>query len=538
MINKIMGAEQADGLIIQGNNPTPNGVPTSENEHMQNEMNNNVISTSENTNQTTTTQYYYERNEIKSTNIKKDEKENINEEPDSTTIFGKRVIQMNKPATIYEKRVISKTIKKESNINNNNIVKATPKKYIKIENISISENKEKDKNEKENNEKENIEKENIPKENIEKEDKEKENKEKEIKEMENKDKKNEEKENIINQNEPETKKEEIVKIEIVKKEIINENLNKNEINNPPDEFKYNKINTINNTIVKKNIITYTNPSVKIMHRNVIGNRNFRQKNILPRTNINNMNKSSNYFISGTNTNKQLVTNKSFENINFNSQNKLLSSTNNYLTNNLHLKKIDLPNLPGSQRPHSPDVNSIKRKTINRGDEIKNVQITHIICSNKNKDKSFHITEKLSTQNIKSTPLTITTQDREKLKKGGKSTYTSSCTEYKPIPTQNLKGKTTIYQHARGIGMTNDRRNNNSQYYTSEIKKLEPIVMKKKEKVEHVENFRSSKYRNCNTIENCSRGFNKKKIGNEDNKEKVIQINTENNENKDGNIIVQ
>ena len=87
-------------------------------------------------------------------------------------------------------------------------------------------------------------------------------------------------------------------------------------------------------------------------------------------------------------------------------------------------------------------------------------------------------------------------------------------------------------------MTNDRRNNNSQYYTSEIKKLEPIVMKKKEKVEHVENFRSSKYRNCNTIENCSRGFNRKKIGNEENKEKVIQINTENNENKDGNIIVQ
>ena len=531
-----MGAEQADGLMNQ-ENKSLNKIFSPTDEQIINEMCKNQISQKDIVKENTT-QYYYESKETNYTNTKTDEKENVKDEPDSTTIIGNRVIQVGKPIAIYEKRVISKTIKKENNINNNNIVKATPKKYIKIENISISENKEKDKNEKENIEKENIPKENIEKENIEKENKEKENKEKEIKEMDNKDKENEEKENIINQNEPETKKEEIVKIEIVKKEIINENLNKNEINNPPDEFKYNKINTINNTIVKKNIITYTNPSVKIMHRNVIGNRNFRQKNILPRTNINNMNKSSNYFTSGTNNNKQLVTNKSFENINFNSQNKLLSSTNNYLTNKFHLKKIDLPNLPGSQRPHSPDVNSIKRKTINRGDEIKNVQITHIICSNKNKDKSFHITEKLSTQNIKSTPLAITTQDREKLKKGGKSTYTSSCTEYRPIPTQNLKGKTTIYQHARGIGMTNDRRNNNSQYYTSEIKKLEPIVMKKKEKVEHVENFRSSKYRNCNTIENCSRGFNRKKIGNEENKEKVIQINTENNENKDGNIIVQ
>ena len=46
----------------------------------------------------------------------------------------------------------------------------------------------------------------------------------------------------------------------------------------------------------------------------------------------------------------------------------------------------------------PEHDAIKRKTINRGEEIKNVQITHVICSSK--PSNFHITEKLSMQNIK------------------------------------------------------------------------------------------------------------------------------------------
>ena len=204
-----MGAEQADGLMNQ-ENKSLNKIFSPTDEQIINEMCKNQISQKDIVKENTT-QYYYESKETNYTNTKTDEKENVKDEPDSTTIIGNRVIQVGKPIAIYEKRVISKTIKKESNINNNNIVKATPKKYIKIENISISENKEKDKNEKENKEKENKEKENIPKENIEKEDEEKENKEMEIKEMEKKDKENEEKENIFNQNEQETKKEEIVK---------------------------------------------------------------------------------------------------------------------------------------------------------------------------------------------------------------------------------------------------------------------------------------------------------------------------------------
>ena len=529
MINKIMGAEQADGLIIQGNNPTPNGVPTSENEHMQNEMNNNVISTSENTNQTTTTQYYYERNEIKSTNIKKDEKENTNEEPDSTTIFGKRVIQMNKPATIYEKRVISKTIKKEGNnmhINttNNTTTKTqiqtqiqtktetqtqTQTKIIKTENYTndVDNNNELNANQKE-----------------------------------------------IDEDSPDVQ---IINIEITKKEKKTEKDNKQDNEKEKDKDKEiiitsdnkttedancNKINNINNSIKKKNIMPYVNPSVKIMHRNIIASKNFKQKNYLPKINID-LSKSSNYFTPITP--KIIDTNKSVENISFGSKNKIIPSTNNYLTNKLHLKKIEMPTNSSSQRAHSPDVNSIRRKTINRGDEIKNVQITHIICTNKNKKTDFHITEKLSTQNIKSTPLNISTNDREKLKRGGKSTYTSSCTEYRPKTTitQNLKGKTTVYQHARGIGMTNDRRNSNSHCYTSEIKTFEPITTKEKVKLEHVENFRCTKYRNCNsntnTIEARNRTNIKIKIGNEtNNKEKnVIKINNENINSNNGNIIV-
>ena len=459
-----MGAEQADGLINQENKPTLTEILSSTDEQTTNETNKNQ----------NLTQYYYERKEINTTNKNFENKENIKEEPDSTTIIGNRVIQVGKPSTIYEKRVISKTIKREGNINNNTNTTTTQTKIIKIENYS---NKEQSKIQKEE----------------------------------------------------------------IKKEIIKENNNDINTNTNDNNMNYNKINNINNSIIKRNIISYNNPSGKIKHTNIIANKNFRQKNILPKTNIN-VNKSSNYFIPSSNTNikpnkdintnnNKLNPNKSLENIqiNNNTQNKLLSSTNNYMSNKLKLKKIEIPNNPTSQRSHSPDINSIRRKTINRGEDIKNVQITHIICTNnpRNKNSNFHITEKLSTENIKSTPLRITTEERAKLKKGGKSTYKSSCTEVIKIPNQNLKGKTTVYQHARGIGMTNDRRNSNSKYYTSDIKKLEPIVIKK-EKLEHVEKFRSSKYRNGDD----------KTIDIVNNKEiNIIKVNDENVENNNGNIIV-
>ena len=126
-----------------------------------------------------------------------------------------------------------------------------------------------------------------------------------------------------------------------------------------------------------------------------------------------------------------------------------------------------------------------------------MQITHIICSSKPQD--FHITEDLDTEYLQSDPIEISQADRAKLKKTGKTSWTTSVQEnIKPIKT-NLKGKTTIFQHARGIGMTNEKKENiNPMFYTSEIKKLEPIIKEKeKEKVEYL-TFRNNGNRNINT----------------------------------------
>ena len=124
-----------------------------------------------------------------------------------------------------------------------------------------------------------------------------------------------------------------------------------------------------------------------------------------------------------------------------------------------------------------------------------MQITHIICSKK--PVNFHITEKLETDNIKTNPIKISKTDREKLKNVGKTSFSSSCQENVKPKIKNLKGTVTVYQHARGIGMTNDRKGNvNPLFYNSEIKKLEPIVKEKeKVKVEYIENFRSKNKRN-------------------------------------------
>ena len=151
---------------------------------------------------------------------------------------------------------------------------------------------------------------------------------------------------------------------------------------------------------------------------------------------------------------------------------------------------------------SPDQNEIKRKTINRGNPVKNVQITHVIYSSQPHD--FHITENLNTESLESEPIEISQADRAKLKRTGKSSWTTSCPDnIKPIVT-NLKGKTTVFQHARGIGMTNERKENiNPMFYSSEIKKLEPIIKEKeKEKVEYM-TFRNAGVGNTNNVSNTN-----------------------------------
>ena len=146
----------------------------------------------------------------------------------------------------------------------------------------------------------------------------------------------------------------------------------------------------------------------------------------------------------------------------------------------------------STKARSPEPGSLKKKTINRGKPVENIQITHIIFSSRPAD--FHIKENLDLENLNTEPIQISKADRMKLQKSGKVTTTCSCNGVDTRPKKvNLKGETKIYQHARGIGMTNDRKENiNPMFYSSEIKKLDPIYKKKdQEKLENVETFRSN-----------------------------------------------
>ena len=145
------------------------------------------------------------------------------------------------------------------------------------------------------------------------------------------------------------------------------------------------------------------------------------------------------------------------------------------------------------KARSPEPGSLKRKTINRGNPVENVQITHIIYSSG--PAEFHITENLNLENLNTAPIQISKSDRARLQKSGKVIASCSCdgVEIAQPKKVNLKGNTTHYQHAQGIGMTNDRKENiNPMFYSSEIKKLNPVYKdKEKEKIENIENFRSA-----------------------------------------------
>ena len=174
-----------------------------------------------------------------------------------------------------------------------------------------------------------------------------------------------------------------------------------------------------------------------------------------------------------------------------------------------IRKVDQSN---KQKKKESDHPSIRKKTINRGNSVENVQITHIILTSR--PVNFHITEKLNLDNLKSAPIRISKTDRARLQKKGKITYSSSCDNIRNFNPKiiNLKGNTTHYQHARGMGMTNDKKQNiNPKIYAFEIKKLEPIKKQKnKEKIENIENFRSKGKVNVNS-------FNQKPNNNSKNK---------------------
>ena len=82
----------------------------------------------------------------------------------------------------------------------------------------------------------------------------------------------------------------------------------------------------------------------------------------------------------------------------------------------------------------------------------------------------------------------TNNQKEKVK------VTCSCdnVKIKNPKKADLSGIITHYQHAQGIGMTDDRKENmNPQFYTSEIKALKPIIFKRKEPLIEILEFRST-----------------------------------------------
>ena len=158
-------------------------------------------------------------------------------------------------------------------------------------------------------------------------------------------------------------------------------------------------------------------------------------------------------------------------------------------NNLSLPK----NMGKSHRSSSAEV---KRKTIVRGGPYKNIQITHIYVSTKpNLDKyNFHIIENLSRVELEKKPLDLSNiKSRIKKNEKAKSTYKSSCDGRTITPLSREKiQKTTIFQHAAGMGMTSLEPNLiTSNFYTSGLKKI-PKMKKEKGKpvIEVVEVYRS------------------------------------------------
>ena len=136
---------------------------------------------------------------------------------------------------------------------------------------------------------------------------------------------------------------------------------------------------------------------------------------------------------------------------------------------------------------------VKRKEIVRGGKYKNIKITHIYYSNKqNLEKyNFHIFEELSTPDLEK--LLNLNKNRQKHSINGKSEFKSSCEGRIFSPkTRGKIQKTTVFQHAGGMGMTNLEPDKiNSSFYTSGLRDI-PQVKKEKAQptIQVVKVFRS------------------------------------------------
>ena len=306
----------------------------------------------------------------------------------------------------------------------------------------------------------------------------------------------------------------------------------------PNEASQGKLTTINDIIspdssaqpqvtkITRKIVTTSQPvtETKVISRKIIttttkGN----QPNVVQNTRYNNISSSTpnlgktttttNYkrpiAVSTVSSNRNIVTNsinnrssninnnnnQGYRNnqrpVNQSNQVSRVQNAKSYSGNRTQPKRIEVSASHYKPRVNSPSPGSAKIKTINRGKPIENVQITHIIVSSQ--PLEFHITEDLNLDNLNTQPIKITDEQRNNLQKSGKIEVTCSCDNIEIKPKQyDLTGNLIHYQHAQGIGMTDDKKENlNPQYYNSEIKILEPLVLSKGEPVIEVLNFRSN-----------------------------------------------
>ena len=243
-------------------------------------------------------------------------------------------------------------------------------------------------------------------------------------------------------------------------------------NKGPETKKY-----VQNTRYGTNPSTNTPKTTQIKTTTI---NNYTRPNVKPPITLSN-NRNNN---SSINTN-----NKVYKNYNRNNQPTSIQGTKSYSGNRDQPKRPEVSSSHYKARPNSPNPPSIKMKTIIRGKPIENIQITHIICSSR--PLEFHITEQLNLDNLNSGPIQIA--DRNNLQKSGKVEVSCSCdnVSIKKQEPANLTGKLIHYQHAQGIGMTDDTRKDiNPKFYNSEIKTLEPIITKTEPNVEYLE-FRSA-----------------------------------------------
>ena len=230
-------------------------------------------------------------------------------------------------------------------------------------------------------------------------------------------------------------------------------------------------NTSSSTSSKPNTSNYSRPVVQntsSYNRNVVNNNNNRSSNM----------------------NNQVLRNYQRP-VNQNNQSiPRLQNSQSYGGNRNQPKRPEVSTSNYKPRVMSPNPSSAKIKTINRGKPIENVQITHIIYSTK--PLEFHIIEALNEDNLNSKPIEISQDKRNNLQKSGKIEVTCSCDNInlkksKPV---DLVGKYTHYQHAQGIGMTDKKENINPQFYSSEIKSLDPLIFNKAEPQIQILEFRS------------------------------------------------